>query len=75
MYCDHFRPEDFLSSKAVVVLNLLGFKSRLKTSFETKVSDKEICQLLVAVMFQCMLFSPSKYLKTRHKVNFLSNLG
>ncbi len=44
-----------------VVLNLLGSKSRLKAIFETKVPVKEICQLFVAVMFQCMLCAPSKY--------------
>jgi hypothetical protein len=44
-----------------VVLNLLGSKSRLKASFETKVPVKEICHLFVAIMFQCMLCSPSKY--------------
>ncbi len=40
-----------------VFLNLLGFKSRLKTSFEIKVSVKEICKSLVSLMFLCLLFT------------------
>jgi hypothetical protein len=35
-----------------VFINLLGFKSWLKASFETRVPVKEICHLLVALMVQ-----------------------
>ncbi len=65
-----------------VVLNLLSFKSRLKASFETKVPVKEICQLLVAVMFQYTLFFHQNTKKMFNllrkkgiRMKFMSNLG
>jgi hypothetical protein len=67
-----------------VVLNLLGSKSRLKTSFgfETIIPVKEICQLFVAVMFQCIqcsLQNTKEILtlvrKQGIKMKFISNLG
>ncbi len=41
-----------------VFLNILGSKSRLKTSFETKVSVKEICKSLVSLLCFNVCFLP-----------------
>ncbi len=51
----HWLIADCQDSYSSVSQNL-GSKSQLKASFETTVPVKEICPLLVDVMFQCMLF-------------------
>jgi hypothetical protein len=60
---DHVPREQLLRAVCFrpLFLNLFGSTSRLKASFETTVPVKEICQLLVGVIFLMYAFSHPEY--------------